>query len=265
MTAALQAVALNHTDLGDGPPIIILHGLFGRLRNWQAMQKQLARGARIITADLRNHGESPWSNEMSYPAMAADIAKLIKDLDVGPAMVVGHSMGGKAAMCLTLSQPELVRSLMVVDIAPVDYQNDYGPYIDAMRAVPLPDLNRRGEAEQYLKTDIPDPGIRAFIMQNLGESDNGLAWQANIDAIENGMANIMTFPDFADTTFDKPTRFVIGGTSDYVQPGHRDKIMSLFPNASHSVIKDAGHWVHAEKPAEVMAEISTFAEQSFRS
>lgn len=262
MTTRPLAVALNHTDRGDGVPIIILHGLFGRLRNWQGMQKQLARDARIITADLRNHGESPWSNEMSYPAMAADIAKLIEDLDAGPAMVVGHSMGGKAAMALALSESDLVRSLMVVDIAPVDYQNDYGPYINAMRAVPLADLSRRGEAEEYLKSDIPDPGIRAFIMQNLGESDNGLAWQANIDAIENGMPNIMTFPDFADATFEKPTRFVIGGTSDYVKADHRSTIMSLFPKASHAVIKDAGHWVHAEKPAEVMAEISSFAKKA---
>lgn len=259
MTALPAAVALNHTDLGEGLPVIILHGLFGRLRNWQAMQKQLARDARIITADLRNHGESPWSDEMSYQAMAADIAKLIEDLDVGPAVVVGHSMGGKAAMALALSQPKLVRALMVVDIAPVDYRNDYGPYINAMRTVPLADLSRRGEAEDYLKSDIPDPGIRAFIMQNLGETDDGLAWQANIDAIEDGMPNIMTFPDFAGATFDKPTRFVIGGTSDYVKPEHRATIMSLFPNASHTVIKDAGHWVHAEKPAEVMAEISSFA------
>lgn len=257
-----MAVALNHTDLGDGVPVIILHGLFGRLRNWQGMQKQLARNARIITADLRNHGESPWSDEMSYPAMAADIATLIQDLDIAPAVVVGHSMGGKAAMCLALSQPELVRSLMVVDIAPVDYQNDYGPYINAMRTVPLADLKRRGEAEEYLKADITNPGIRAFIMQNLGESEAGLTWQANIDAIDKGMPNIMTFPDFGTGIYDGPTRFVIGGTSDYVKPAHREKIMSLFPNASHSVIKDAGHWVHAEKPAEVIEEISTFVLQS---
>lgn len=261
MTACPKAVALNHTDHGDGVPIIILHGLFGRLRNWQGMQKQLARNARIITADLRNHGESPWSDEMTYLAMAADITKLIKDLAVGPAVVVGHSMGGKAAMALALSEPSLVRSLMVIDIAPVDYQNDYGPYINAMRAVPLANLSRRGEAEEYLKSDIPDPGIRAFIMQNLGESDEGFAWQANINAIENGMQNIMTFPAFDGVTYDAPTRFVIGGTSDYVKVDHRDRIMSLFPNASHTVIKGAGHWAHAEKPAEVMAEIAAFADQ----
>lgn len=262
MPALPEAVALNYTDIGDGTPIVILHGLFGRLRNWQGMQKQLARDARIITADLRNHGESPWAENMSYMAMAADIAKLINDLDIAPAVVVGHSMGGKAAMALALSEPDLVRSLMVVDIAPVDYQNDYGPYINAMRAVPLGDLSRRGEAEEYLKADITDPGIRAFIMQNLGESEAGLAWQANIDVIDSDMTEIMTFPEFDGASFDKPTRFVIGGTSDYVKTEHRQKIMDLFPNASHTVIKDAGHWVHAEKPAEVMAEISNFAADS---
>lgn len=262
MAPAPAAVALNHTDIGDGTPVVILHGLFGRLRNWQGMQKQLSRHARIITADLRNHGDSPWADEMSYPAMAADIAKLIRDMNIGPAVVVGHSMGGKAAMALALSEPELLRSLMVIDISPVDYQNDYGPYIDAMRAVPLGKLKRRGEAEEYLRAQIPDPGIRAFIMQNLGEVDGALSWQANINAIENGMPNIMTFPDFGDTAFDKPTRFVVGGTSDYVKPDHRDAIVSMFPDATHAVIKDAGHWVHAEKPAEVMAEISALAEQS---
>lgn len=259
MASGPQALALNHTDFGDGVPVIILHGLFGRLRNWQGLQKQLARQARIITADLRNHGDSPWADDMSYTAMAADIAKLIDDLDVGPAVVVGHSMGGKAAMCLALSEPDLVKALMVIDISPVDYYNDYRPYIDAMRGVPLSELSRRGEAEQYMKDGIPDPGIRAFLLQNLGESDDGLVWQANIDAIERGMPDIMTFPNFDGIAFEKPTRFVIGGTSDYVKPDHRDRITELFPNASHTVIKDAGHWVHAEKPKEVMAEITEFA------
>lgn len=262
MPSSPEAVALNHTDIGAGVPVVILHGLFGRLRNWQGMQKQLARHARIITADLRNHGESPWSNEMSYPAMAADIAKLINDLGIGPAIVVGHSMGGKAAMCLALSEPDLVKALMVIDISPVDYRNDYGPYFTAMRSVPLNELARRGEAETYLKDGIKDPGIRAFLLQNLGESDGHLTWQANIDAIEQGMPDIMTFPEFDWATFEKPTRFVIGGTSDYVKPDHRKPITALFPNATHTVIKDAGHWVHAEKPAEVMAEIKAFVRNS---
>lgn len=254
----MTALPLSINELGEGTPVIILHGLFGRRRNWQAIQKRLATDARIITADMRNHGDSPWDDEMSYPAMATDLARLIKELDAGPCFVVGHSMGGKAAMVLALTEPELVKGLMVIDIAPVPYKHTYQPYIDAMRKVPLDELERRSQAEDYLEDAITDPGIRAFLLQNLGQDDEGLKWQVNLSAIENGLPNLLGFPNDIGDPYDGPSLFLRGGASDFVEDAHLPIIDSLFPMASHADIHGAGHWVHAEKPEEVIRQIGDF-------
>lgn len=256
----MAAVSLNTTELGTGTPILILHGLFGRKRNWQAIQKRLADDALIITADMRNHGDSPWSDEMSYPAMAEDLAKLIRDIDKGPAVVVGHSMGGKAAMALALSEPDLVSGLMVIDIAPVPYDHSYQPYIEAMRGVPLQELQRRSQAEEYMTGAIPDPGIRAFLLQNLGQDENGLNWQVNLDAIENDMPEILDFPAHLGEPYEGPSFFLRGGNSDFVEDAHIPLIENLFPMAEIADVTGAGHWVHAEKPEDVIRSIREFSE-----
>jgi len=252
------SLPLSITDLGDGTPVLILHGLFGRRRNWQAIQKRLSGDARIVTADMRNHGDSPWDDEMSYPAMAADLAGLIDDLDSGPVVVVGHSMGGKAAMTLALGHPERVRGLMVIDIAPVTYSHSYMPYIDAMRGVPLRDLQRRSEAEPYMTDAIPDPGVRAFLLQNLGQDESGLKWQVNLDAIEHGLPEILDFPHGVGDPYEGPALFLSGANSDFVDESHTPQIDNLFPMAEHAEVKGAGHWVHAEKPEDVIRHIGDF-------
>lgn len=257
----MSALPLATTELGTGQPVIVLHGLFGRRRNWQGIQKRLAEKAFIITADLRNHGDSPWADDMTYPAMAEDLVKLIDDLHAGPALVVGHSMGGKAAMTLALNAPEAISGLMVVDIAPVAYGHQYAPYIDAMRSVPLAELTRRSQAEDYLENGITDPGIRAFLLQNLGQDEAGLKWQVNLDAIEHGMADILSFPGLNGDPYEGPTVFLSGGKSDYVQDAYRPAIEGLFPMASYQVVDNAGHWVHAERPDEVIAAIAAFIDK----
>lgn len=258
----MQPVPLATTELGDGTPVIILHGLFGRKRNWQGIQKRLADLGRIITADMRNHGDSPWHPVMTYDAMSADIAHLIERTSDAPALVIGHSMGGKAAMTLALQYPELVKGLMVLDIAPVTYDHDYRPYIEAMRSVPLSSLSRRSEAEAYLVDHIPDAGIRAFLLQNLGQDDNRLKWQVNLDHIADGMPDILDFGADTGAPFEGPSTFIAGGTSDYIDEAHHPLIQGLFPYAEHTVIEGAGHWVHAEKPAPVIDEITRFIEES---
>jgi len=253
-----EPLPLSITDLGDGTPVLILHGLFGRRRNWQAIQKRLSSVARIVTADMRNHGDSPWDDAMSYPAMAADLGKLIDDLDSGPVVVVGHSMGGKAAMTLALTHPERVLGLMVIDIAPVTYEHSYMPYIDAMRSVPLGELQRRSEAEPYMTEAIPDPGVRAFLLQNLGQDETGLKWQVNLDAIARGLPDILEFPHGAGHPYEGPALFVRGANSDFVQDSHTPQIDNLFPAAEHADVAGAGHWVHAEKPEDTIRHISDF-------
>lgn len=257
----MTALSLATTDLGngDGAPLVILHGLFGRRRNWQAIQKQLARKYRVVAADLRNHGDSPWDDDMTYPAMASDIAKLIQDLNAGPAIVVGHSMGGKAAMCLALAQPDLIGSLVVIDIAPVPYDHDYSGYIEAMKSIPLDKIARRADAESFLTGAVEDPGIRNFLLQNLETADGGLAWRVNLDVIESAMPSVLDFPSADGKSFDGKTLFVAGGNSDYIKGEDRDAISALFPQARHIKIKDAGHWVHAEKPQEILATLESVA------
>ncbi len=254
----MAALSLSFNEIGDGAPVIILHGLFGRRRNWQALQKRLADSARIVTADMRNHGDSPWDDSMAYTDMADDIAALIDNLGQGPAVVIGHSMGGKAAMTLALRDPDLVRSLMVIDIAPVVYDHEYQPYIDAMRHVPVAELGRRSEAESYMESLIPDPSIRSFLLQNLGQDERGLNWQVNLDAIENGISEILGFPDANGDPYEGPTKFLRGGKSDFVLDQHLPRIESLFPMATLDTVSGAGHWVHAEKPEDVISAIRTF-------
>ncbi len=255
----MPAVPLSISDLGDGTPVLILHGLFGRKRNWQAIQKRLADDIRVVTADMRNHGDSPWDDEMSYPAMAEDLAQLINGLNAGPVIVAGHSMGGKAAMTLAMTEPELVRALMVIDIAPVPYDHTYQPYIDAMRGVPLHELERRSQAEQFLTETITDPGVRAFLLQNLGQDGDRLKWQVNLDAIENGLPAILDFPAGLGAPYEGPALFVRGGNSDFVDDSQFPLIENLFPMAEHAEIQGAGHWVHAEKPEDVIRSIREFA------
>lgn len=255
----MTALTLSFNEIGSGTPVIILHGLFGRRRNWQALQKRLAESARIVTADMRNHGDSPWNDSMAYADMADDIAAVIEKLDQGPAIVVGHSMGGKAAMTLALRSPDLVRSLMVIDIAPVIYDHEYQPYINAMRQVPVAELGRRSEADSYMQGLIPDPSIRSFLLQNLGQNDQSLNWQVNLDAIEKGLADILGFPQSHGDPYEGPTKFLRGGKSDFILDSHMPRIESLFPMATLDTVPDAGHWVHAEKPEDVISAIRTFA------
>jgi len=257
------ALPLAVTDMGetpgtDSPPVIVLHGLFGRRRNWQGIQKRLAQKTRIVTADMRNHGDSPWSDDMTYEAMAADIAHLIRDLGAGPALVVGHSMGGKAAMTLALTEPDALKAAMVIDVAPVPYDHSYDDYIAAMRSIPLDRLNRRSEADIYLQDAVPDPAVRAFLLQNLGQDDEGLRWQVNLDAIDRHMPDILDFPVTGGTSYDGPMRFLAGGASDYIKDRDWDAIEGLFPWATLERIDGAGHWVNADKPAETIAAIEAF-------
>lgn len=257
----MRAVPLTTTDLGtaDGAPIVIVHGLFGRRRNWQAIQKQIARTRRVVAADLRNHGDSPWDATMTYAAMAGDIGALIESLNAGPAILVGHSMGGKASMRLALERPELLAALVVIDVAPIAYTHDYTDYIRAMRSIPLDTITRRADAEQFLLSDVPDKGIRDFLLQNLEQSGDGLSWKVNLDVIAAAMPEILAFDAPPGRTFDGRTLFVAGDRSDYIKREYRDAIAALFPQAKHIRIKDAGHWVHAEKPAEIITVIESVA------
>ncbi|UWP89792.1 alpha/beta fold hydrolase [Aliiroseovarius crassostreae] len=236
------------------PPILIAHGLFGSGRNWGVIAKRLSNARRVIAVDMRNHGNSPWSDSHSYADLAGDLAEVITAIG-GTADLIGHSMGGKAAMVLALSHPTLLRRLLVADIAPVGYGHSQTPLIDAMRRIDLSQIEKRSDADRLLATDVEDASIRAFLLQSLDVAAK--RWRLNLDALERNMAGIVGFPDVTGQ-FASPTLFLSGANSDYVLRDHRPQIKSLFPNAHQAKIPDAGHWLHAEKPRAFEAAVRAF-------
>ena len=249
---------LHTLTTGDGPPLVLLHGLFGQAKNWATIAKGLADGRRVIAADLRNHGQSPWSQEMTYPAMAGDVAALIEALPEGRADVLGHSMGGKAAMLLALTRPELVERLVVADIAPVAYSGgSLLPFVDAMLAVDPSRYASRKEVEASLKRAIQDPGIRQFLLSNLVRgADGGLRWTLNLRALRAAMDTLAGWPE-PDGRYDGETLFLAGARSDYVDDGARPAIDRSFPNRRIDRVP-AGHWIHAEAPEATLAALRGF-------
>jgi esterase len=255
-----MTVELAHDAFGDaGPPVVILHGLLGSARNWTSIAKELAGTHRVFALDLRNHGRSPWAGTMSFDAMAGDVAAFIERKGLGPVTLICHSLGGKVAMRLALTRPELVERLVVVDVAPVAYAHTFAPFIEAMRQVDLGRVNRRSDAELQLQGAVPDAAMRNFLLQNLVKTDAGFVWRVNLEALAANMDELLGFPTPApDAAYGGPTLFIAGGRSHYVQPEHRPLIERLFPNAEHIVIADAGHWLHAERPAEFLAHLRRF-------
>ncbi len=254
-----MSVALAYRGSGQGHPLVILHGLFGSSRNWNTIAQQLAQSYAVFTPDLRNHGDSPWTDEMSYEAMAEDVAAFIRRHGCEGASLIGHSMGGKAAMLLALTEPRLIRDLVVVDIAPVAYSHGLGSYVEAMRALDLEQLKRRSEADALLRASVPEPSVRGFLLQNLVTRDGSLAWRLNLEALQHSMDAISGFPDGSGKErFEGDTLFLGGGRSDYVQAAHLPVIDRLFPNARIKSIPEAGHWVHAEAPDQFLAQLRPF-------
>ena len=246
---------LNFTITGtEGPLVFIVHGLFGSGRNWGVIAKRLSDRFRVVTPDLRNHGLSPQSDTHDYPALAADLAETIEHIG-HPVQLCGHSMGGKAAMVLALTRPDLLSRLVVADIAPVRYGHSQAQHIDAMRAVDLSVVSRRSEAAEQLAAQGTPPELQSFFTQSLDVAEK--RWLLNLDALAANMDKILGFPAVAGS-FEAPTLFLSGANSDYVQPEHRAEIKALFPKANFAKIPDAGHWLHAENPRAFEATLRAF-------
>lgn len=243
----------RHGARTDRPSLLIAHGLFGSARNWGVVARRLADSREVIAVDLRNHGESFHAPSHGYEDLAADLAEVIEA--EGPPMdVMGHSMGGKAAMVLALARPELVRRLVVLDIAPVAYGHTQAPQIEAMRRVDLAAVASRAEAEAQMQAD---PAVAPFLLQSLDLA--GRRWKLNLDALEREMDRIIGFPEVAGR-FERPALFLSGELSSYVLPEHRERIRALFPAARFARLKGAGHWLHADRPRETEAAVRAFLE-----
>ena len=249
---------LNYTEYGttgDAPALLIVHGLFGSGRNWGVIAKRMSDQRRVVTVDMRNHGDSPRAQTQSYPEMAADLAEVITHLGA-PMDVCGHSMGGKAAMMLALNHPELVNRLVVADIAPVAYGHSQQEFIDAMRTVDLGTLPRRADASDQLAAAGVEPALQSFFTQSLDVPNK--TWKLNLDVLEAEMSKIVGWPDGVDGRYEGEVLFLSGGNSTYVKPEDRPVIKALFPQARFAKLPGTGHWLHAEKPRDFEASLRAF-------
>lgn len=255
---------LSHAEYGDGPPLIVLHGLFGSGRNWNTVSTRLGADHRVYALDLRNHGNSPWADAMSYYDLAEDVAGFINEHKLAPAAVLGHSVGGKTAMVLALERGQLVDRLIVVDIAPVRYGgSDLEYYLRAMQETGLAGLKRRDEVEAQLRDKVKEAGIRSFLMQNLVYRNQHFEWRINLRALASNFPQLADFPTAAETrVYGGKTLFLSGRLSDYVRPDHHPAIRRMFPKAEFEVIDDAGHWVHADQPERLVERVLGFLQQT---
>ena len=245
---ALCPMILHAVEVGQGPPLVLLHGLFGASRNFGVVQRRLARRWRTIALDLRNHGDSPHDPDMRYPTLAGDVLETLAALDALPCALLGHSMGGKVAMTTALTRPEAVDRLLESDIAPVAYASHHRGLVEAMLALDLAPGLTRAAADAVLARTVAAPAVRAFLLQNLRLGATPV-WRFGLTEIVHALPVAEgwdTPPDAAP--YPGPTLFVAGATSDYILPAYRPAIRALFPAARFVTMKGVGHWVHADNP-----------------
>jgi len=275
--------ALASTVTGEGPPAVILHGLFGSGTNWRTIARGLASRLECHLVDQRNHGRSAHARGMTYPALAADVigyldrkfhrhpralASRIGEISGVDAArlervgLIGHSMGGKTAMTLALLAPERVRWLVVADIAPAPSPSDHRPILDALRGLAPASLATRAAADAALARSVPEPALRQFLLRNLVHGDDGLRWRIDLDAIAEALPDLLGFPSLTpDAAYPGPTLFLRGEHSEYLTASHEARIRALFPCASIDTITGTGHWLHAERPAAVTDRIARFIDE----
>lgn len=246
------------TEDGDGPPLVLLHGLFGAGQNWGAIRRALAPRYRVLAPDLRNHGASPRAAAMDYPTLADDVAETLDAAGVARAAVLGHSMGGKVAMALALAHPQRVERLVVADIAPVRYRPSLRGYIEAMQSLPLRPWLTRREADAHLAATIPEGGIRAFLLQSLRFEADPPAWRLGLAELAAAMPAIEDFAPPPGARYDGPVLVMGGELSGYIRPEHHAAFRALFPRVAFTTIPKAGHWVHAENPQGFLAALEPF-------
>jgi pimeloyl-ACP methyl ester carboxylesterase len=246
----MNTVSLHSDVLGTGPDFVLLHGLFGSGNNWRTFAKFFEEDFRIWLVDLRNHGQSPHTDEMNYPLLAADVLRFLEEHALREVTLLGHSMGGKTAMQLALRHPERIRRLIVGDIAPVPYahQQSHAQLIHALRSVPLTPDSKRAEVQKALQDSIPNLQTLAFLLKNLDLRPEP-RWRLNLPTLEAQLPNIMDFPTAPTLPpFAKPTLFVGGANSDYLRAEDHDARQQWFPQHRLVMLKNCGHWLHVDQP-----------------
>jgi len=248
---------LNFQVQGDGFPLIILHGFLGSLDNWRSVSKRLSVSYKIYNVDLRNHGQSPHDEIMSYPIMGDDLREFLDEHQIFEADMLGHSMGGKVAMQFALEHPARVAKLIVVDIAPKDYPPSQRSLLQALRDVKLQTFRSFGEIDAALAPAVRSPVLRQFLLKNLARDVGTFRWKISLDALIKNYDEL-TKNIVVREPFNKPTLFIRGGQSKYIQDEDLTIIKQLFPQAEISTIPNAGHWVHSDASSEFLQIVNGF-------
>ncbi len=238
---------LFSTVHGQGPALFVLHGLFGSADNWSSLGKRWGSQFEVHLIDLRNHGRSPHFSTHSYPEMAQDLLDYLKDKNLSSAHVLGHSMGGKAAMNLACLAPQAVRSLLVADIGPWAYPIHHASILSAMQRLNPAQFSQRKQAEEAFAQSGLDAGTRLFLLKNLYWEGSTLAWRLNLNALANHIEEVGK-PLPQGTQYPGPTLFVRGALSSYIPVDSEPRIQAHFPQAQLQTLAGAGHWLHADQP-----------------
>ncbi len=259
---------LHYQSLGQGQPLILLHGLFGSADNWGTIAKHFSQTNQVISVDLRNHGRSPHSDTQSYADMAEDLVELCDSLNLDTIHLLGHSLGGKVAMQFATQYPERIDRLIIVDMAMRAYPDEHSHLIDAMMAVGLSTMQNRSEVDQALSSKIRNTMVRQFLLMNLtkkdganseggkGEEDGRLVWRINLAALKANYPAIQQAV-CGDARYDKPSLFIRGERSDYVRDDDIEHIKAHFTKAQFASLS-ASHWVHAEQPQAFIETVAQF-------
>lgn len=249
---------MNFKKIGEGAPIIILHGVFGSSDNWLSIGKVLGEHNTVYLPDLRNHGDSFHDDVFTYEAMVNDLVEMIEKEKIQDPIIIGHSMGGKVAMKFAVNHPDLFDKLVVVDIAPRAYRPHHQQILEGLKAIDLSQINSRKEADDTLAKYVPEMGVRQFLLKNLSrDEDKNFVWKLNLPVIDKNIENVGEGIE-EQIAISKPTLFLRGGNSRYIKNEDIINIVAIFPNAEVKTIEGAGHWLHAEKPEEFIEIVRHF-------
>jgi esterase len=244
--------------VGKGHPLIILHGLLGSADNWRSMSRRLGAHYKVFAVDLRNHGRSPHSDIFDYDVMIADLREFMEQQTLRRITLLGHSIGGKVAMQFAIDYPEQVERLVIVDVAPKPYEPSQRYILEALRSLDLTRYKSFGDVDAALAAKISDKSLRQFLLKNLARDENRrLRWKVDLEAIERNYDKLgrgLT----PERTFDKPTLFIRGGRSNYIEDDDAYLIRQIFPQADIATLLEAGHWVHADRPEEFFQTVLNF-------
>lgn len=237
----------------QNPPLLILHGLFGSLKNWNGIGRKLSQSFHVFNLDLRNHGNSPHSDEMNYSVMAEDIKTFIEQQQLQKVNIIGHSMGGKTAMYTALRYPQMIDKMAVIDIAPVTYKHRFETILNALQSLPLSLIKSRQQAQKYLQTYIDELSIVQFLLLSLKIDTSGKTaakWLFNLPVIQQSMEYISAFPESgmpAPVQSLNNELFLKAEFSNYINENNRNRIKYFFPGSKIVTVKNSSHWMHAEQ------------------